>query len=148
LNIGSLNLDTTFAGQFQNTINLVKAGTGTLTLSGASTHTGMTTVSAGSLRVTGSFSSSPVTVAGGADLRGTGFLGGGVTVQAGGNVLPGVLNGQAGTLTISNNLTLASPNLFFDLSSSTNGANDKIVMQGGSLVMSGVNNYIFYSISY
>jgi len=147
LNIGSLNLDTTFAGQFQNTINLVKAGTGTLTLSGASTHTGMTTVSAGSLRVTGSFSSSPVTVAGGADLRGTGFLGGGVTVQAGGNVLPGVLNGQAGTLTISNNLTLASPNLFFDLSSSTNGANDKIVMQGGSLVMSGVNNYIFYPIN-
>jgi autotransporter-associated beta strand protein len=148
LNIGSsLNLDTTFAGQFQNTISLVKAGTGTLTLSGVSTHTGTTTVSAGSLSVTGSFSSSPVTVASGANLRGTGFLGGGVTIQAGGNVLPGILNGQAGTLTISNNLTLAAPNLFFDLSSSPAGANDKIVMQGGSLAMSGVNNYIFYPIN-
>jgi autotransporter-associated beta strand protein len=147
LNIGSLNLDSTFAGQFQNSINLVKVGNGTLTLSGANTHTGTTTVSAGSLLVTGSFSSSPVTVASGADLRGTGFFGGGVIIQAGGNVLPGILNGQAGTLTISNGLTLASPDLFFDLSSSPNGANDKIVMQGGSLAMSGVNNYIFYPIN-
>ena len=147
LNIGSLNLDTTFAGQFQNTINLVKAGTGTLTLSGASTHTGTTTVSAGSLLVTGSFSNSPVTVASGAKLRGTGFFGGGVTIQSGGNMLPGVLNGQAGTLTVSNGLTLASPNLFFDLSSSPAGANDQIVMQGGSLAMSGVNNYIFHPIN-
>jgi autotransporter-associated beta strand protein len=147
LNIGSLNLDSTFAGQFQNSINLVKAGTGTLTLSGISTHTGSTTVSAGSLSVTGSFSNSPVTVANGAALRGTGFLGGGVTIQSGGNIFPGVLNGQAGTLTVSNNLTLAAPNLFFDLSSSPGGANDKIVMLGGSLAMSGVNNYIFYPIN-
>jgi len=147
LNIGSLNLDTTFAGEFQNTINLVKAGTGTLTLSGASTHTGTTTVGAGTLLVNGSFSSSSVTVASGADLRGTGFFGGGVIIQAGGNILPGILNGQAGTLTVSNGLTLASPNLFFDLSSSPGGVNDKIVMQGGSLAMSGVNNYIFYPIN-
>jgi len=147
LNIGSLNLDSTFAGQFQNSINLVKAGTGTLTLSGTSTHTGTTTVSAGALSVTGSFSNSPVTVTNGASLRGTGFLGGGVTIQSGGNILPGIVNGQAGTLTVSNGLTLAAPNLFFDLSSSPNGANDKIVMLGGSLAMSGVNNYIFYPIN-
>jgi autotransporter-associated beta strand protein len=37
--------------------------------------------------------------------------------------------------------------LYFDLSSSPSGANDKIVMQGGSLAMSGVNNYIFYPIN-
>ena len=147
LNIGSLNLDSTFAGQFQNSINLIKVGTGTLTLSGVNTHTGTTTVSAGSLSVTGSFSNSVVTVASGANLRGTGFLGGGVTVQSGGNVFPGIANGQAGTLTVSNGLTLAAPNLYFDLSSSPSGANDQIVMQGGSLTMSGVNNYIFYPIN-
>jgi len=147
LNIGSLNLDSTFASQFQNSINLVKVGTGTLTLSGTSTHTGTTTVSAGALSVTGSFSNSPVTVTNGASLRGTGFLGGSVTIQSGGNILPGITNGQAGTLTVSNGLTLAAPNLFFDLSSSPSGANDKIVMQGGSLAMSGVNNYIFYPIN-
>jgi autotransporter-associated beta strand protein len=147
LNIGSLNLGSTFAGQFQNSINLVKVGTGTLTLSGVSTHTGTTTVSNGTLLVTGSFSNSPVTVTGVGTLRGTGFLGGGVNIQAGGSVLPGIVNGQAGTLTISNGLTLSAPNLFFDLSSSPSGGNDKILMQGGSLALSGVNNYIFYPIN-
>ena len=147
LNVGALNLSTSFAGQFQNSINLVKVGTGTLTLSGGSSHTGATTVSAGALLVTGSISNSLVTVANGGALSGTGYLGGGLAVQAGGNILPGVLNGQAGTLTVSNNLTLAAPNLFFDLSSSPAGANDRIVMQGGSLNMSGVNNYIFYPIN-
>ena len=88
-----------------------------------------------------------MTVANGGALRGTGFLGGGAVIQAGGNVFPGIANGQAGTLTISNGLTLAAPNLFFDLSSSPNGANDKIAMLGGSLAMSGVNNYIFYPIN-
>jgi autotransporter-associated beta strand protein len=147
LQIGALNLDTMFAGQFQTSVNLVKVGSGTLTLTGNSTHAGSTTVSSGSLTITGSFSSSPVTVASGGALRGTGFLGGGVTVQSGGNILPGILNGQAGTLTVSNNLTLTAPNLFFDLSSSPIGVNDEIVMQGGSLAMSGVNNFIFYPIN-
>jgi fibronectin-binding autotransporter adhesin len=147
LQIGALNVDTTFAGQFQTSVNLVKIGSGTLTLTGNSTHTGSTTVSSGSLTITGTFSSSPVTVANGGALRGTGFLGGGVTVQSGGSILPGILNGQAGTLTVSNNLTLTAPNLFFDLSSSPTGVNDEIVMQGGSLAMSGVNNFIFYPIN-
>lgn len=51
-------------------------------------------------------------------------------------------------LLVNNTLTLATPNLYFDLSSSPAGANDKITMQGGSLAMSGVQNYIFYLTSY
>ncbi len=150
--VGALNTSTTFGGAFNNgaaaiPTSLVKVGTGTLTLSGTSTHTGNTTISNGTILVTGSLSNCPVTVVNGAALCGTGFLGGGVTIQSGGNILPGITNGQAGTLTISNGLTLAAPNLFFDLSSSPSGANDKIVMQGGSLAMSGVNNYIFYPIN-
>ena len=150
--VGALNTSTTFGGAFNNgaaaiPTSLVKVGTGTLTLSGTSTHTGNTTISNGTILVTGSLSNCPVTVVNGAALCGTGFLGGGVTIQSGGNILPGITNGQAGTLTISNGLTLAAPNLYFDLSSSPSGANDQIVMQGGSLTMSGVNNYIFYPIN-
>ena len=152
IRVGGLNLNSTFAGSIYNynpgTANsFIKIGTGTLTLSGNSSLIGSMIVSNGALSITGSTSNSPVTVANGGALRGTGWLAGGAIIQAGGNVLPGILNGTAGTLTISNGLTLAAPNLFFDLSSNPNGANDKIVMQGGSLAMSGVNNYIFYPIN-
>jgi autotransporter-associated beta strand protein len=149
--IGGLNIDCTFAGSISNytgTTNvLTKIGTGNLTLSGTNTLFGAMVVSNGTLTVSGSISNCLVTVANGSTVRGTGFFGGGLAIQAGGNVLPGILNGQAGTITVSNGLTLASPNLFFDLSSSPAGANDYIAMQGGSLAMSGVNNYIFYPIN-
>ena len=144
LQIGALNLDTTFAGQFQGTAKLVKTGSGSFTLTGNSGNTGGTTISNGTFVVTGSLSNSPVTVTGGGTLRGTGFLGSGVTNLTGGKILPGIGDGQPGTLTISNTLTLTAPYLYFDLSGSPAGANDKIVMQGGTLAMSGVQNYIFY----
>ncbi len=152
IRVGGLNLNSTFAGTIFNytpgTANsFIKIGTGTLTLSGNSSLIGSMIVSNGSLSITGSTSNSPVTVVNNGSLRGTGFLGGGAIIQAGGNVFPGIANGQAGTLTVSNGLTLAAPNLYFDLSSSPSGTNDKIVMLGGSLAMSGVNNYIFYPIN-
>jgi autotransporter-associated beta strand protein len=145
--IGGLNLNTTFAGAIQNggssTAAITKIGTGTLALSGNSTHTGATVVNNGTLLVTGNISASPVTVVKGGTLQGTGFFGGGVTIQSGGIISPGPGNGGAGTMTVSNNLTLAAPVLNFDLSSSPAGANDQIVMQGGTLAMSGVQTYNF-----
>jgi autotransporter-associated beta strand protein len=142
LNLGALNLNTTFAGQFQTSVNVVKAGTGTLTLSGNSTHTGTTTVNSGTLAVTGSFSSSPVTVASGATLAGTGILGGGVTVQSGGILEPD-LGGGYGILTISNSLALNTPVLNFDLSGSPAGPNDEILLPGAAFSQSGVQTYNF-----
>jgi autotransporter-associated beta strand protein len=53
---------------------LTKQGAGTLTLSGTSSYTGPTTVSAGTLKVTGSIQGSPVTL-GAATLGGTGMVG-------------------------------------------------------------------------
>jgi autotransporter-associated beta strand protein len=141
VSIGSLNLSTTFAGQFQTSVNVTKTGTGTLTLSGNSTHTGNTTVSSGVLAVTGSFSSSPVTVANGAILEGTGSLGNGVTLQNGGSLEPDLGGGSFGTLTVSNSLTLNTSVLDFNLSSSPAGSNDEISLPGGTLNESGVQTY-------
>jgi fibronectin-binding autotransporter adhesin len=52
----SSDVSSTFAGQIQNgagTVGLVKSGLGTLTLTGPSTYTGATTVSAGTLALSG-----------------------------------------------------------------------------------------------
>jgi autotransporter-associated beta strand protein len=57
--IGALNTDTTYAGsigQNAGTANLLKVGTGTLTLTGANPYTGATTVSGGTLWVGGPLS--------------------------------------------------------------------------------------------
>jgi len=86
LSISTNNLSTTFSGLIQDTGSLNKLGTGSLTLSGANTYTGVTTVSAGALRVsnrTGSATGTStvrvdtVTVAGG------GIIAGPVTVGSG-----------------------------------------------------------------
>ena len=148
LSIGALNQSTSFAGQFQTSVNVLKTGTGTLTLSGNSTHTGTTTVSAGILAVTGGFSSSPVTVASGAILAGTGILGGGVTLQNGGILEPDLGGGGFGTLTVSNSLTLNTSVLDFDLSSSPTGTNDEILLPGGSLNENGVQTYNFNLVNF
>jgi hypothetical protein len=60
-----------------------------VTLSGANTYTGLTTVSAGTLLVNGSLGISAVTTGTGGTLGGSGTLGGLVTVQSGGVLSPG-----------------------------------------------------------
>lgn len=75
LQVGFLNTSSTFAGSLRdintpgvNTTKLIldKFGFGTLTLSGANTYTGPTTVRAGTLEVSGSLANTPVTVLSGA----------------------------------------------------------------------------------
>jgi autotransporter-associated beta strand protein len=81
------NSSTTFSGVISGLGNLVKEGTGTLTLSGSGTFMGMTTISAGTLLVNGSLTIfSSVTVNGGATLGGAGFAG---SITATGTVSPG-----------------------------------------------------------
>ena len=99
---------------------------GTLTLSATNTYTGPTTISAGTLRVNGALAGGAVTIATGAALEGTGTIVGPVTVESGGNLAPGA---SIGTLTISNNLTLAG-NLFIEANKSASPSNDLIVVTG------------------
>jgi autotransporter-associated beta strand protein len=100
--VGSNNLSTEVSGVIDDGCcspgNLQKVGTGTLTLSGANTYTGTTTVNGGVLDVEGSIASSSLTtVNANAALTGAGMVGN-TTIASGGIFLPG--NGTPGSSTI------------------------------------------------
>ena len=110
----------TVSGIISGSSSLTKAGTGTITLSGANTYTGATTVSVGTLLINGSTSNgSALTVASGGTLGGSGTVGGttGVTsgtINGSGLVLSGLAtfnstgNTLSGTVTSTTGVTLAS----------------------------------------
>ncbi len=75
---------------------LNKYGTGTLTISGAASFTGLSTVFEGQMVVNGSIPGS-VLVESGAVLRGAGFIGGLTTVANGASIIPG---NSIGTITL------------------------------------------------
>ena len=131
---------------------LVKIGAGTLTFAGANTFTGDATISNGTLALGtgGSLASSNVVVSAGAtfdvsaisftlgagqNLLGSGTNNGAVSVASGAKVFAGT-DGSVGTNTFTSNLTFSSGSAAsFDLSSSAAGANDKIVLNGASGVL-------------
>jgi autotransporter-associated beta strand protein len=137
--IGGKNLDTTFDGQINNgsgTTAIEKQGSGKLTLTGASIHTGATTVDSGTLQVDGSFSSSPVTVNGGT-LSGNGTLGAGVQINPGATLSPGASIGQ---MTINGALFLTSGCTNIMEINAALGTNDSIagtssISYGGTLIV-------------
>lgn len=126
LTIGGNNSTSTFSSTGSGTASLVKTGTDTLTLSGANTYTGGTTVNAGLLTVTGAaakLGSGNVTVLD----PGTG-AGGGLSIQT------GVLNaiGDNATLSLAGGST---PNVAdVGLASLGAGVNDRI----GALILGGI----------
>ncbi len=109
--IGAKNTTNTYAGVIADAgvTSLIKTGTGMLVLSGVNTYSGVTTVNLGTLVVSNTAGSATgsgsITVNSGGTLAGNGIVSGAVTVNSGGTLIPG---SPLGTLTLSNNLTLAS----------------------------------------
>ena len=128
--IDTAGFDITWNPGFTGAGALTKLGTGALVLNGTNTFAGATTVSNGTLRVNGILDN-PVTVVSGATLGGNGVLTGAVTVS--GTLAPG---NSAGTLTISNNLTLnPTTTLTYELGTSS----DRTVVSG-TLTLDGTIN--------
>jgi autotransporter-associated beta strand protein len=103
-NIDVQGFSSTIAGPITG-LGLIKLGSGTLTLNGAGSLTGGTTVSAGTLLINNPWAGTAVSVASGATLGGSGAIAGAVSIASGGALSPG---NSIGTLAISNSASLAA----------------------------------------
>lgn len=119
LSVGSLNTSTTVSGVISGTGSLMKVGSGTLTLTGANTYTGGTTVNGGALQIGAGGTNGSVTgniadngqlifdrsdaVSFGGVISGTGTfaqMGGGTTILTAMNTYTGATTVMAGTLQV------------------------------------------------
>jgi autotransporter-associated beta strand protein len=117
----------------ENNLALVKTGDSILTLSGANTYTGNTTVQAGTLVLNGSLASA-VTAETGTLVSGTGAFNGGLTMNAGSTLSPG---SSPGTLSIGGDLTLDGSGLAIDIWSDDGAGtgHDLVSFSSGSLTL-------------
>ncbi|CAN5371465.1 hypothetical protein BH10PLA1_BH10PLA1_06290 [soil metagenome] len=131
---------TTFAGGFSGgTSSLTKTGNGTMNITGTSTYTGNTTISAGRLLVNNSFASANVSVAAGATLGGNGTLTG--SVITGGNTSVISPGSSPGNLTVGSLDASAGARIQFELGNSdAAGVSDHLVVSGALTGTTGVND--------
>ncbi len=139
--VGGNDESTTFAGFFSGPNGLTKNGTGTLELTGSSTHTGPTTVSAGTLLIHGNHAAATGTlsVASGATLGGNGIIGGPTLIQTGATLAPGA---SIGAITFNHSLILAGRTVMeISASAQTNDVVNKVgtLTFGGALVITNLS---------
>ena len=111
--------------------SLIKSGAGSLTLNGANTYRGATTVNGGRLNVNGSLASR-VTVNNSGSLGGTGRVGG-LIANAGATVAPG---NSIGTLQVDGNVTFEQGSTYaVELSTAHS---DRLLVSGATVLNGGV----------
>ena len=135
--------NTTYGGVISGTGTLEKKGAGTLTLSGANTYSGNTTVSAGTLLVSGSLANSAVTVASGATLMGDGPLG---SLTIGGLVDPGNSVGACAKLEAGAVTLQAGGSLRVDMSAATGtaGTDWDLITASGTIAVNSTGTFTIY----
>ena len=129
----------TFSGSLMGTGGLVKTGTSTFTVSGASTYAGDTNVNGGVLNVTGSISGSNVIVNSGGTLSGSGTIVD-PTINAGGTLAPGFVNGTPTTLSMGGPLVFM-PGSFYNVIVNPT-ASDRTVVTGTTTINGGTVNVL------
>ena len=123
------------SGGTQGNLALLKTGVGTLTLSGANTYSGSTTVNAGALFVNGSTASGSAVAVNNSEttLGGSGTINGTVNVaSAGANLSPGASGSGSTAILNTGALTLiANSNLNVDINGTTAGSSyDQLIITG------------------
>lgn len=142
--IGGKNTNAVFAGSIRDgggATAIVKEGTGEWTLTGASTHTGTTSISGGTLRINGSLGATSITAANGTTLAGSGSTAGQVTLQSGATMAPGATAAGRATLTCAGGFSATGATFNFQLSSGPTGANDRVLVTGGTGFLAGTNHF-------
>ena len=135
--IGSNNLSTTFSGTIQDTGSISKIGTGTLTLTGANSYSGSTTVTSGILlvnNISGSGTGTGAVSVNAGTLGGSGNIAGAVTVGtnsgAGAFLAPSKGVQKPATLTIQGALTLNDDSTFIYKLETGRSASDEVIANG------------------
>jgi outer membrane autotransporter protein len=141
LTAGTAN-STTFAGVISGSGGLIKQGSGTLFLTGASTYDGPTNVAAGILTVNGSLTSN-VFVGPGAMLMGSGTVGG-LNLGSGGTLAPG---NSIGTLNVAGNVSIGSGSVY-QVEINAAGQSDKVEASGSATLTGGTVEVIALPGSY
>ena len=137
---GGNNASTTFSGTISGSGGLTKNGTGALTLSGANTFTGLTSVNAGTLTLNGSLAGA-VTVNSGGVLNGTGRLG--TLITNGGIIAPG---NSIGTLNVNGNFIQNGGTYQVEVNAA--GQNDRINVAGNATLNGGTVQVLAQAGSY